>query len=188
MADFFKKGAASAGGAGAAAGASSAAAAASGDPAGSARGSAASRALPWVEKYRPRGLADVASQEDIVRALANAVRSGNVPHMLFYGPPGTGKTSTVLAMARDLYGPELMKSRVMELNASDERGIAVIREKVKTFAQSSVGASVGVAPFKLIVLDEADSLTPDAQAALRRTMETYSKVTRFAILCNYVSR
>lgn len=104
---------------------------------------APSKALPWVEKYRPKGLQDVASQEDIVRALTNSVRTGNIPHMLFYGPPGTGKTSTVLAMARDLYGPELMKTRVMELNASDERGIAVIREKVKTFAQSSVGASVG---------------------------------------------
>ena len=111
-----------------------------------------------------------------------------IPHLLFYGPPGTGKTSTILAVARDLYGPELMRTRVMELNASDERGIAVVREKVKTFAQASVGASVGVAPFKLIILDEADSLTPDAQAALRRTMETYSKVTRFCIICNYVSR
>ena len=131
---------------------------------------------------------DVASQEDIIKSLNNAVKSGSIPHMLFYGPPGTGKTSTVLAMARDLFGPDLFRSRVMELNASDERGISVVREKIKTFAMGSVGSTAGVPPFKLIILDEADSLTVDAQSALRRTMETYSRVTRFCIICNYVSR
>jgi replication factor C subunit 2/4 len=108
--------------------------------------------------------------------------------MLFYGPPGTGKTSTVLAMARDLYGPELFRSRVMELNASDERGISVVREKVKTFAAGTVSNISGVPPFKLIILDEADSLTSDAQTALRRTMEAHARSTRFCIICNYVSR
>ncbi len=131
---------------------------------------------------------DVASQEDIIKSLNNAVKSGSIPHMLFYGPPGTGKTSTVLAMARDLFGPDLFRSRVMELNASDERGISVVREKIKTFAMGSVGSAAGVPPFKLIILDEADSLTVEAQSALRRTMETYSRVTRFCIICNYVSR
>lgn len=150
----------------------------------------APRALPWVEKYRPRGMGDISSQDEIVRSLKKSIESGSIPHLLFYGPPGTGKTSTILAVARDLFGPELMRTRVMELNASDERGISVIREKVKTFAMGSVGMHGGASgiPFKLIVLDEADSLTADAQAALRRTMETYSKVTRFCIICNYVSR
>ena len=134
---FQRRGGGAAGGAGAPSFSSSDAAAAV------ATAYTASKALPWVEKYRPRSLVDVEGQEEIVRSLTNAVRSGNISHLLLYGPPGTGKTSTVLAMARDLYGPELMKTRVMELNASDERGIAVIREKVKTFAQSSVGASVG---------------------------------------------
>lgn len=149
------------------------------------------RALPWVEKYRPRSMTDISSQEEVVRSLSASIRSGIIPHLLFYGPPGTGKTSTILAVARDLFGPELMRTRVLELNASDERGIAVVREKVKAFAAGSVG-SAGVAsrvpPFKLIILDEADSLTQDAQAALRRTMESYSKITRFCIICNYVSR
>lgn len=111
--------------------------------------------------------------------------------MLFYGPPGTGKTSTILALARQLFGPELMKSRVLELNASDERGIGVVREKVKSFARMSVSQPVdGYAcpPYKIVVLDEADSMTQDAQGALRRIMEQYSRSTRFCLICNYVTR
>lgn len=132
--------------------------------------------------------------------------------MLFYGPPGTGKTSTILALAKELYGPDLMKSRVLELNASDERGISIVRQKVKDFArqQLSVAPTYNVMvedksgtgeggmvryrdkypcpPFKIIVLDEADSMTQDAQSALRRTMETYSRMTRFCLVCNYVTR
>lgn len=115
--------------------------------------------------------------------------------MLFYGPPGTGKTSTVLALAKELYGPELMKSRVLELNASDERGISIVREKVKDFARMQLTnpppgykSKYPCPPFKIIILDEADSMTQDAQSALRRTMETYSKITRFCLICNYVTR
>lgn len=115
--------------------------------------------------------------------------------MLFYGPPGTGKTSTVLALAKELYGPEMMKSRVLELNASDERGISIVRQKVKDFARMQLTnpppgykSRYPCPPFKIIVLDEADSMTQDAQSALRRTMETYSKITRFCLICNYVTR
>lgn len=115
--------------------------------------------------------------------------------MLFYGPPGTGKTSTVLALAKELYGPEMMKTRVLELNASDERGISIVREKVKNFARMQLTnpmpgykAKYPCPPFKIIILDEADSMTQDAQSALRRTMETYSKITRFCLICNYVTR
>ncbi|KID77272.1 activator 1 41 kDa subunit, partial [Metarhizium brunneum ARSEF 3297] len=115
--------------------------------------------------------------------------------MLFYGPPGTGKTSTILALAKELFGPEMMKSRVLELNASDERGISIVREKVKNFARMQLtNPAPGLSkkypcpPFKIIILDEADSMTQDAQSALRRTMETYSKITRFCLICNYVTR
>ncbi|KAH3683088.1 hypothetical protein WICPIJ_005939, partial [Wickerhamomyces pijperi] len=153
------------------------------------------RALPWVEKYRPKKLDDVSSQDHAVTVLKKTLESANLPHMLFYGPPGTGKTSTILALTKELYGPELSKSRVLELNASDERGISIVREKVKNFARLSVSnpsredkEKYPCPPYKIIILDEADSMTSDAQSALRRTMETYSGVTRFCLICNYVTR
>ncbi|CCG81018.1 Activator 1 41 kDa subunit [Taphrina deformans PYCC 5710] len=147
----------------------------------------------WVEKYRPKTLDQVSSQEHTVNVLKKTLAHANMSHMLFYGPPGTGKTSTILALAKDLYGPEMIKSRVLELNASDERGIAIVREKVKNFAKTSVTADrtngeYPCPPYKIIILDEADSMTQDAQSALRRTMETYSKITRFCLICNYVTR
>jgi replication factor C subunit 2/4 len=118
--------------------------------------------------------------------------------MLFYGPPGTGKTSTILALAKSLFGPALYRSRILELNASDERGIGIVREKVKGFARTQLSQPTGLdpsyfeqypcPPFKIIILDEADSMTQDAQSALRRTMEQYSRITRFCLVCNYVTR
>ncbi|ROV97562.1 hypothetical protein VSDG_04671 [Cytospora chrysosperma] len=153
------------------------------------------RAQPWVEKYRPKNLSDVTAQDHTITVLQRTLQASNLPHMLFYGPPGTGKTSTVLALAKELYGPEFMKQRVLELNASDERGISIVREKVKDFARMQLTnpppgykERYPCPPFKIIILDEADSMTQDAQSALRRTMETYSKITRFCLICNYVTR
>jgi replication factor C subunit 2/4 len=97
------------------------------------------RSAPWVEKYRPARVDDVAHQDEVVQTLKKSIEIGTLPHLMFHGPPGTGKTTTILAVARALYGPELYKSRVLELNASDERGISVVRDKIKTFAQGSVG-------------------------------------------------
>eukprot|EP01105_Mastigella_eilhardi_P005783 TRINITY_DN17499_c0_g1_i1.p1 TRINITY_DN17499_c0_g1~~TRINITY_DN17499_c0_g1_i1.p1 ORF type:complete len:351 (-),score=100.32 TRINITY_DN17499_c0_g1_i1:533-1516(-) len=136
---------------------------------------------------------DVIYQEEVVSTLRKAIETRALPHLLFYGPPGTGKTSTVMAVARELYGSELMKERVLELNASDERGINVVRTKIKEFAMTSAAErplpggrkSPG---YKLVVLDEADSMTSDAQNALRRTIEVYSRTTRFCLICNFVSR
>ncbi|KAH3902826.1 probable Replication factor C subunit 2 [Saccharomycodes ludwigii] len=150
---------------------------------------------PWVEKYRPSNLDEVTAQEHAIAVLKTSLKSANLPHMLFYGPPGTGKTSTILALTKELFGPKLIKSRVLELNASDERGISIVREKVKNFASLTVSkptnddlAKYACPPYKIIILDEADSMTSDAQSALRRTMETYSSVTRFCLICNYVTR
>ncbi|CAK4202253.1 unnamed protein product [Aphanomyces euteiches] len=145
--------------------------------------------LPWVEKYRPKSVSDISHQDEVVSALRTSIANGQLPHLLFYGPPGTGKTSTIIAVARELFGPKFRENgRFLELNASDDRGISVIREKVKSFAQGAISGSSNMPPFKIIVLDEADSMTNDAQSALRRMMENYSKVTRFCLICNYVSR
>ncbi|CAM9943519.1 unnamed protein product, partial [Ectocarpus sp. 13 AM-2016] len=141
---------------------------------------------PWVEKYRPKTVDDVAHQDEVTNTLKGAIATGVLPHLLFYGPPGTGKTSTVLALARTLFGPDTYRDRILELNASDERGIKVVREKIKTFAQ--VGAAgYPCPPFKVIILDEADTMTPDAQSALRRTMETYSTVRKRVGRCSHVN-
>ncbi len=141
--------------------------------------------LPWTEKYRPKSLSEVMGQDETVKSLSAFVKAKNMPNMLFAGPPGIGKTTATLAMAHDLYGKH-HEGNLLELNASDERGINVVRGKIKDFARSvSMGENV---PFKIIFLDEADALTPDAQHALRRTMEIYSPVTRFILSCNYSSK
>jgi replication factor C small subunit len=135
----------------------------------------------WAEKYRPKRLDEIVDQKDIVERLKSFAKSRNVPHCIFAGPPGTGKTTAALCLARDLYG-DLYREHVMELNASDERGIDVVRETVKTFARMK---SIGEIPFKLMILDEADNMTSDAQQALRRTMERYTETCRFIMCANY---
>ncbi|KAF9109682.1 Subunit of heteropentameric Replication factor C (RF-C) [Mortierella sp. AM989] len=140
--------------------------------------------LPWVEKYRPVTLDDLVSHKDITSTIERFIDENRLPHMLFYGPPGTGKTSTILACARKLYGP-MWKSMTMELNASDDRGIDVVREQIKNFASTKKIFSSG---FKLIILDEADMMTQTAQNALRRVVEKYTRNVRFCIICNYVSK
>ena len=136
----------------------------------------------WAEKYRPKSLDEIVNQKEIVARLKSFVEEKNLPHLLFVGPAGVGKTTSILALARDLYGPSY-RNFIMELNASDERGIQVIREKVKNFARTAAMASP--VSFKILIMDEADHLTSDAQHALRRTMEIYTKTCRFCLVGNY---
>lgn len=138
----------------------------------------------WTEKYRPPTLDKIIGQESVIESLKKFVQTRAVPHCLFSGPPGTSKTTAAMAMARDLFGDSFDRN-FMELNASDERGIDVVRNQVKNFART---VPSGTAPFKILVLDEADHLTADAQHALRRTMEAYAKSCRMILICNYSSR
>jgi replication factor C small subunit len=142
------------------------------------------REVMWTEKYRPKTLNDIVNQAEIVERLKRFVKERSMPHCLFAGTPGTGKTTAAMCLAHDLYGPDYRKS-YLELNASDERGIDVVRTTVKDFART---VSMAETPFKILVLDEADNMTPDAQQALRRTMEMYTNTCRFILACNYFTK
>ncbi|MEM3074951.1 MAG: replication factor C small subunit [Candidatus Pacearchaeota archaeon] len=138
----------------------------------------------WTEKYRPKKFDEMVGQEDIVRRVKSLTNSLNIPHLLFAGPAGVGKSTLALIVVKELFGDK-WKENYLELNASDERGIDVIRQKVKDFARTKAIAEI---PFKVIFLDEADALTNEAQNALRRTMENYTSNCRFILSCNYSSK
>ena len=137
----------------------------------------------WIEKYRPQTLEDIHGQEDTVERLRSYIEQNDLPHLLFAGPAGVGKTTSATAIARAVYGDD-WRGNFLELNASDERGIDVVRDRIKSFARASFGSY----DYRIIFLDEADSLTSDAQSALRRTMEQFSDNTRFILSCNYSSQ
>jgi len=140
------------------------------------------REIPLIEKYRPSKLEDIKNQDDIKNIFIDMVKHRNIPHMVLYGNAGTGKTSTAIAMCKQLY-KDTYNDNVLELNASDERGIRVVREKIKTFSQQAVNTE-----FKTIILDESDAMTNDSQFALRRIIEKYSSNTRFILICNYINK
>ncbi|KAJ9586590.1 hypothetical protein L9F63_028367 [Diploptera punctata] len=141
--------------------------------------------LPWVEKYRPAKLDDLISHEDIISTINRFIKEDQLPHLLFNGPPGTGKTSTILASAKQLYSPSQLNSMVLELNTSDDRGIGIVRGQILSFASTKTIFNKG---FKLIILDEADAMTNDAQNSLRRIIEKFTENVRFCIICNYLSK
>lgn len=137
----------------------------------------------WIEKYRPQSLEDVLGHEQITDRIKSYIEKNDLPHLLFAGPPGVGKTATSVCIAKEIYG-EAWRENFLELNASDERGIDVVRDRIKNFARSSFGGY----DYRVIFLDESDALTSDAQSALRRTMEQFSHNTRFILSCNYSSQ
>lgn len=147
--------------------------------------------VPWVDKYRPRKLSEIVYQDDAIKMLKSVLETGNLPHLLFHGHAGTGKTSAILAIAMELFGPKKFRERVTELNASDERGINIVRNKIVNLAKTAVSGNDPkyiCPPFKIIILDEADAMTNEAQSALRKTMEDHSGITRFCFICNYINQ
>jgi replication factor C small subunit len=144
--------------------------------------------LMWSEKYRPKKLQEVVNQKEIIKGISNLIKSPDIPHMLFAGPAGVGKTTTALCIAMELLGDEWRKN-TLELNASDERGIKMVRERVKEFAASiKLAGDKEFGKPKIIILDEADEMTSEAQTALRRIIEDSARTTRFIIICNYLSQ
>lgn len=140
--------------------------------------------LPWQEKYRPMNINSIIMDKNMKKILTNIINSKSMPHLLFHGSPGTGKTSTILAIAKEIYG-ENYRSMILELNASDNRNINVVRDIIKEFASTS---NLFMTGFKIIILDEVDFMTYDAQFCLRRIIELYSKNVRFCFICNYIHR
>ena len=146
----------------------------------------------WIEKYRPKHLKNIIGQNNIISTIKNMIKNNySITNLLFYGMPGTGKTTTILSLCYELFGPNNFKNRVLELNASDERGIGVVRDSILRFAKTSLSSpdpNYPSPPIKLIILDEADAMTYDAQSVLRKIMEDYLETTRFCIICNYIEK
>jgi len=150
-----------------------------------------SSSIPWIEKYRPRTLNAIIQQSEIKNIFNNSLNNQDFPHVLLYGPPGTGKTSIILALAYELFGPNIIEDRVLELNASDNRGINIVRDKIIRFSNKIIGQTDPNYPcpeFKLIILDEIDAMTYDAQNALRIIIEESSHITRYCLMCNYINK
>jgi len=153
--------------------------------------------MVWIEKYRPTNINKILQNNEIKSLISSKNNLNNLPHLLFYGSPGTGKTTTALEICKYIFASnpkyshiydKIIKERMLELNSSDERGIKIVREKIKTFASQALNHYDGIPYFKIIILDESDVMTNDSQFALRRIMEQYSHITRFILICNYVTK
>ena len=144
--------------------------------------------IPWIEKYRPRNLENICYQDDVIMSITQLIKNNSIPHLLFFGPPGTGKTSTILAICRKLFTPELWRERVLEFNASDDRGIKFIRDIIKKETIKKLNHNNKIQDIKIIILDEVDTLTMESQYALRRVIENCSKNVRFCLICNYPNK